>query len=149
MAELALQGQSITKAEALDVLECEDDEILDVLAAAFRVRRAAFGRQVQLYFLMNAKSGICAEDCHYCSQSKDSNAEIPKYNLLDREKLLEGAKAAAERGAKTYCIVISARGPSEHELSTLEKIIPEIKQKFPVNICASLGLLSPEQAISA
>ena len=62
-----------------------------LLAAAYRVRRRWFGNQVQLYFLMNAKSGLCPEDCGYCSQSKVSEAEIPRYNLLSREKLLDGA----------------------------------------------------------
>ena len=72
---------------------------------------------MQLYFLMNAKSGLCPEDCHYCSQSKVSEAEIPRYNLLSREQAAGRApRAAAERGAKTYCIVISARGPNEREM---------------------------------
>ena len=45
-------------------------------------------------FLMNAKSGLCPEDCSYCSQSKNSKAEIPKYNFLSRDKILEGARRA-------------------------------------------------------
>ena len=82
----------------------------------YRVRRRSFGNQVQLYFLMNAKSGLCPEDCSYCSQSKVSEAEIPRYNLLSRDKLLDGARMAAESKARTYCIVISARGPNEREM---------------------------------
>ena len=123
-----------------------DDEVLDLLAAAYRVRRHYFGNTVQLYFLMNAKSGLCPEDCTYCSQSKDSTAEIPKYNILSREKLLDGARAAFERQAKTYCIVISARGPSEREMQAVETIVPEIKQQYDLKICACLGLLDDEQA---
>jgi biotin synthase len=95
---------------------------------------------------MNAKSGLCPEDCHYCSQSKVSEAEIPRYNLLSREKLLEGARLAAERHSKTYCIVISARGPSEREIQAVEKMVPEIKSKYDLEICACLGLLTPDQA---
>ena len=87
--------------QALAVLECPDDELLDLLSAVYRVRRRSFGNQVQLYFLMNAKSGLCPEDCSYCSQSKVSEAEIPKYNLLSRDKLLEGARMAAEQKART------------------------------------------------
>ena len=79
------------------MLECPDEELLDLLAAAYRVRRRWFGNQVQLYFLMNAKSGLCPEDCGYCSQSKVSEAEIPRYNLLSRDKLLDGARVAAEQ----------------------------------------------------
>ena len=95
----------------------DEEQLLDLLAAAYRVRRRWFGNRVQLYFLMNAKSGLCPEDCSYCSQSKVSEAEIPKYNLLSRDKLLDGARMAAERRAKTYCIVISARGPNEREMA--------------------------------
>ncbi|MCS5629239.1 MAG: biotin synthase BioB, partial [Pirellulaceae bacterium] len=95
---------------------------------------------------MNAKSGLCPEDCSYCSQSKDSTAEIPKYNILSRDKLLDGAKIAAERNAKTYCIVISARAPSERELTAVETIVPHIKEQYDLKICACLGLLSDDQA---
>jgi biotin synthase len=102
---------------------------------------------VQLYFLMNAKSGLCPEDCSYCSQSKVSDAEIPRYNILTREKLMDGARVAAERGSKTYCIVISARGPSEREIKAVETIVPEIKSKYDLDVCACLGLLTPDQAV--
>src|SRR5262245_51368571 len=111
LADNVLAGATITREQALAVLECADDELLDLLSAVYRVRRRWFGNEVQLYFLMNAKSGLCPEDCAYCSQSKISEAEIPRYNILNREKLLDGARVAAERMARTYCIVISARGP--------------------------------------
>jgi biotin synthase len=146
LADRVLAGEELSAGEALGILECPDVELLDLLAAAYRVRRRWFGNQVQLYFLMNAKSGLCPEDCGYCSQSKVSEAEIPRYNLLSREKLLDGARLAAERRARTYCIVISARGPNEREMQAVTSIVPEIKQRFPLRICACLGLLTDEQA---
>jgi biotin synthase len=146
LADRVLEGQRTSAAEALAILRAPDDELLDILSAAFRIRRRYFGKTVQLYFLMNAKSGLCPEDCHYCSQSKVSTADIPQYNLLSRDKLLDGARVAAERGSKTYCIVISARGPSERELQAVEKIVPEIKARHDLEVCACLGLLTPDQA---
>ncbi|MGI8982655.1 MAG: biotin synthase BioB [Pirellulaceae bacterium] len=146
LASRSLQGEALSEAEALAILRAPDEELLDILAAAYRVRRKYFGNTVQLYFLMNAKSGLCPEDCHYCSQSKVSEAEILRYNLLSREKLLDGARLAAERKSKTYCIVISARGPSEREIQAVEKIVPEIKSRYDLEICACLGLLTPDQA---
>ena len=146
LAEQVLAGHRVTEDEALAILRSSDEELLYLLAGAFKIRRRWFGKTVQLYFLMNAKSGLCPEDCHYCSQSKVSEAEIPRYNLLSREKLLDGARVAAERGSKTYCIVISARGPSERELQAVEKIVPEIKRLHDLEVCACLGLLSPDQA---
>lgn len=146
LADRVLGGHRLTRAEALAVLDCPDDELLDLLGAAFRVRQRYFGRTVQLYFLMNAKSGLCPEDCSYCSQSKVSEAEIPRYNLLNEQKLLDGARVAAKRKSKTYCIVISARGPSEREMAAVTTVVPKIKAAYDLQICACLGLLTPEQA---
>ena len=97
LATRVLGGEPLSFDEALSVVRSPDSELLDLLAAAYRVRRQYFGNRVQLYFLMNAKSGLCPEDCGYCSQSKVSEAEIPRYNLLNAEKLLDGARVAAER----------------------------------------------------
>jgi biotin synthase len=146
LAERVLEGHRLTREEGLAILASRDDELLDLLAGAYRLRRQYFGNTVQLYFLMNAKSGLCPEDCAYCSQSKISEAEIPRYNLLSREKLLDGARMAHQRQSKTYCIVISARGPNEREIHAIETIVPEIKEKYHLKICACLGLLTPEQA---
>jgi len=146
LAERVLAGDTLSPEEARGVLECPDEELLDLLSATYRVRRRWFGNQVQLYFLMNAKSGLCPEDCSYCSQSKVSEAEIPRYNLLNRDKLLDGARIAAESKARTYCIVISARGPNEREMRAVTTIVPEIKERYNLKICACLGLLTDEQA---
>lgn len=146
LAHRVLAGHVLTRSEALAVLRSPDEELLDLLAAAYRVRRQYFGNKVQLYFLMNAKSGLCPEDCGYCSQSKVSSAEIARYNLLNAEQLLAGAKLAAERQAKTYCIVISARGPNRREMDAVTSIVPQIKERYNLKVCACLGLLTPEQA---
>jgi biotin synthase len=146
MADEVLAGHAISRRDALSILQAPDIDLLAILAAGFRIRHQHFGKSVQLYFLMSAKSGLCPEDCHYCSQSKISTAPVPKYNILKREQLLEAAKLAHERGAKTYCLVISARGPNERELSAVEQIVPEIKQQYKLDVCACLGLLSREQA---
>jgi biotin synthase len=146
LATDVLAGRPITRDEAGAVLASPDTELLDLLAASYRVRHHFFGNTVQLFFLMNAKSGLCPEDCGYCSQSKVSEAEIPRYNLLSAPKLLEAARLAAERQSKTFCIVISARGPSEREIDFVCSVVPQIKQQYGLNVCACLGLLSPEQA---
>lgn len=146
LAAQVLAGDPLSPEQAAEVLDCPDTELLALMDAAYRVRHHYFANQVQLYLLMNAKSGLCPEDCGYCSQSKVSEAEIPKYNILSRDKLLDGARVAKERSARTYCIVISARGPNEREMKAVETIVPEIKQKYGLHICACLGLLTDDQA---
>ncbi len=146
LADRVLAGEKLSEAEATSVLACPDEELLDLLSAAYRVRRRYFGNRVQLYLLMNAKSGLCPEDCGYCSQSKVSEAEIPKYNLLKADKLLDGARLAAEQQAKTYCIVISGRAPTNREMQAVTSIVRQIKTSYNLKICACLGLLTPDQA---
>lgn len=146
LASLVLDGQPVTADQALAILESDDDQLLDLIAAAYRLRLKHFGKTVQLYFLVNAKSGLCPEDCNYCSQSKISDAPIEKYRMLTPEQLLDGARVAYERGSKTYCIVISGRAPNEREMNTVEKVVPMVKEKFDLKICACLGLLSSENA---
>lgn len=146
LAQRVLDGNPVSEAEALGILQSSDDELLPLVHGASLLRKQYFGNTVQLYFLMNAKSGLCPEDCNYCSQSKISSAEIPKYTMLSREKLLDGAQAAYDRQSRTYCIVISGRAPTERELKAVETIVPEIKSRFGLQICACLGLLTSDQA---
>lgn len=148
LAESVLDGHQIDVDEGLAILQSADDELPALLAAVFRVRRQYFGRTVHLYYLKNAKSGLCPEDCGYCSQSARSMADIPKYPLLDTDQLLAGAAQAAENNARTYCIVASGRGPSNREVTQVADIVRRIKAEHPLHICCCLGLLTSEQALA-
>ena len=146
LATRVLNGESCSREDATAVLEADDVEIPALLAAAFRIRHRYFGRKVQLYYLQNAKSGLCPEDCGYCSQSKISEAAIPKYVMSDEATLMAGARRAFESQAKTYCIVASGRGPTQRELQHVASTVRKIKQAYPLHICACLGLLEPADA---
>jgi biotin synthase len=148
LADQVLRGEALSAAEALRILNAGDDQLLPILNAAFRVRREYFGRTVQLYYLKNAKSGLCPEDCSYCSQSKVSDAPIERYAMLNAERLLDGARKAAESRARTYCIVASGRGPTDREVEHVAGVVRQIKQQYGLHICCCLGLLKPEQALA-
>jgi biotin synthase len=109
----ALSGQKPTRDEALAVLRSEDDDLMDVIAAAFRVRRRYFGTRVKLNFLVNLKSGLCPEDCFYCSQRLGSGAEILKYTWLGPGEAAALAGAGISGGARRVCLVASGRGPTD------------------------------------
>jgi biotin synthase len=147
LAERALAGEPLEREEALAVLHAPDDELLALLDAAFRVRRAHFGRLVKLNMIVNAKSGICPEDCGYCSQSIVSTAPVAKYSMLQADVLVDGAHEAWARKARTYCIVASGRGPSARELREVTTAVRRIKDELPMKVCACLGLLTEEQAL--
>ena len=91
------------------------------------------------HMLQNAKSGLCPEDCHYCSQSSVSEAPIDRYPFLSKEQLLEGAKRAKEAGAVRFCIVNSGRGPTNKEIQEIAEAVKEIRAKIGINICCSLA----------
>jgi biotin synthase len=146
LADRVLKGHALTPEEGLAILRSDDDDLLDLLAAVYRVRRRWFGNRVELNFLVNAKSGHCGEDCGYCSQSRVSKAEIPRYRLLTAEEVLDGARTAFERKSKTYCIVISGRSPCDAELDMLRAIVPQMQADYGLKICFSVGLISLEQA---
>ena len=146
LAEQVLDGHALTHDEGLSILHAPDAELLDLLAATFRVRLRHFGRKVHLYYLKNAKSGLCPEDCGYCSQSVVSDAPIERYALLNEAKLMEGARLASESRARTYCIVASGRGPSDREVEHIASVVGKIKSEYGLHICCCLGLLSPKQA---
>ena len=147
MADAVLAGASLTREDALRILRADDDQLLAILDAAYRVRRQYFGNTVQLYYLKNAKSGLCPEDCTYCSQSKISAAPVEKYAMLNAERLLDGARKAAESNARTYCIVASGRGPTDREVDHVANVVSRIKEMYGLHICCCLGLLKPEQAL--
>ena len=146
LANQVLEGEELSREQAVRLLQAADHDVLAILDAAYRVRRHHFGHSVQLYFLKNARSGLCPEDCHYCSQSKISDAPIDKYPMLNEERLMEGARDAFERNAKTYCIVASGRGPSNREVGHVADVVRKIKDQYGLHICCCLGILSPEQA---
>jgi Biotin synthase and related enzymes len=145
-AEKALREETLTREEALAVLTTPDEELLELLNAAFRVRERHFGRTVRLQMLMNAKSGACQEDCHYCSQSAVSTADIHQYGLLPKGQMVEGARRAASAKAQRYCIVISGRSPLDRDVTEISEAVRAIKQDIPIQVCCSLGLLNEAQA---
>ena len=146
LADKSLQGLILERDEMRAVLGAPDEEIPELIDAAFRVRHHYFGKKVQIHVLQNAKSGLCPEDCHYCSQSSVSTAPIDKYPLLQREKLIEGALKAKAAGAVRYCMVNSGRGPTQKEIEEMAEVVREIKSKVSINICCSLGLMSEDKA---
>jgi len=146
LAARALAGGMISRDDARAVLCAPNSELMAQLAAAYRVRERYWGNRVRLHFLLNAQSGLCSEDCNYCSQSKVSEAEIEKYPLLARERILDAAARAATLKAGTFCLVISGRSPGERVFDRVLEAIAEVKSKYDLRVCACLGLLNAEQA---
>src|SRR5215468_11217736 len=131
LADLVLAGGEIDRTAALRVLTAPDGEVPDLLRATARVRERHHGRRVKLCLLRNARSGLCPEDCHYCSQSAISDAAIPRYRLDSVPELLAGARRAVGSGAKRFCMVTSGRGPSATDIERFAAAARRIKAERP------------------
>jgi biotin synthase len=147
LAQKSLEETTLERPEARAVLAAPAAQTLALVLAAYRVRSRYFGRRVRLNYLFNAKSGLCAEDCHYCSQSKISQAPIDKYPLKSVEETLAMAERAAALHVGRFCFVASGRSPTEWELAQVIDTVRAIRERFPkLEICTCLGLLADGQA---
>jgi biotin synthase len=146
VAELSLGGAILAPNEGLQLLTAPIDDLPKMLEAAFQVREATFGRRVQFHVLMNAKSGLCPEDCGYCSQSSVATSGVERYALRSAEEIRAAANQAYQSGAHRFCIVISGRGATDHELDDVARAVQAVKASVPIEVCCSLGLLDLDQA---
>src|SRR5438046_8985808 len=116
LADKALAGEVVTRDQARAVLDAPADELLGLLDAAFRVRRAHWGLRVSLHVLENAKLGACPEDCGFCSQSSKHASPSGEAPMKSVEDLLDGARRAHAARANRHCMVTATRGPSDRDL---------------------------------
>ncbi|GAA4936279.1 biotin synthase BioB [Streptomonospora halophila] len=147
LAQAALRRERPSRADLLSVLSWPDEGLLELVAAVGRVRRRFFGDRVKLNYLVNLKSGLCPEDCAYCSQRLGSTADIVTYTWLSAEQTRDAAACGVAGGAARVCLVASGRGPTDRDVARLAPAVARIKEDNPgVEVCACLGLLSPGQA---
>jgi biotin synthase len=146
LADRSIEGGAPTREEALAILRSPDERLLELLGAAYRVRRHFHGNTVKIHVLENAMSGMCPEDCHFCSQSRIATGEVERYRLETREEMVAAARKAKEAGAWKYCLVTSTRGPNAQQLDVICDAVREIKKTIGIRVCTSLGILEGTQA---
>ncbi|MED4975099.1 MULTISPECIES: biotin synthase BioB [Heyndrickxia] len=147
LAEKVIEGYVIREEEAREILTVRDHEVLALVHGAYQIRRHFYGKKVKLNLIINAKSGLCPEDCGYCAQSIKAATKIDRYPLVSKQTIVEGAKEAKKNKIGTYCIVMSGRRPTNREVDTVIAAVEEIKRDVEqLKICACLGLVTEEQA---
>ncbi|CBT75169.1 MAG TPA: biotin synthase BioB [Glutamicibacter sp.] len=141
------QGHELNAEEALELLSVDDAEVFRLVAAAGILRRKHFGNTVKVNYLVNLKSGLCPEDCTYCSQRLGSKAEILKYTWLKPEEAVHQAGLGIAGGASRVCMVASGKGPTDRDIDRVAAMIGSLKEEHPqVEVCACIGILKEGQA---
>ncbi|MBP2319102.1 biotin synthase BioB [Nesterenkonia lacusekhoensis] len=147
LAQQSLVGGGLSVEEALQVLQAPETRRMELVAAASEVRRHHFANTVKVNYLVNLKSGLCPEDCSYCSQRLGSQAEILKYSWLSTEEAASQARAGLAAGASRVCLVASGRGPSNRDIARVIDMVGAVHETAPgAEVCACLGILKDRQA---
>ncbi len=119
--------------------------IQDLIDQADAVRKAHSGSQLQLCSILNAKSGLCSEDCKFCAQSAGHHASVDVYDLKDADDMVQAAREAAEIGAKRFGIVTSGNRLTQAEVETIAQAAQRIVSELDLGVCGSLGALDQDQ----
>lgn len=141
-----LDGELLTKEEADKLLSINNKEYLLLLMhRAHTVRRKHKGDKIDLCALVNAKSGMCGEDCKFCAQSSHYNTECKVYPFMDTETIVKRAGEAKKIGAQRFCIVTSGGEVSDSEFSEILKAVKIIREDLNLEMDCSLGHLTPKR----
>ena len=146
LEEKVLAGQEITQEEARELGELDGSDLYQLFAAASRIRDMRAGKKVDLCSIINAKSGLCSENCKFCAQSAHHQTEVDVYDLLDEQSILERALKMEAEGAKRYSLVTSGRGISEGDFVKALGIYRRLARETNLKLCASLGIITEDMA---
>lgn len=130
------------KQELLELYNLPLDELIALSAG---VTKENFGNQVEFCSIISAKTGMCEENCKYCSQSAHNSAKINVHPLLSLEEVKKAAESAKANGATRFCVVTSGRHPSKEDFPKLLEMIKAVADIDGLHSCCSLGILDEEQ----
>jgi biotin synthase len=146
MARQVIDGTSVTRAQAEELVAVDDADLPELFAAAGGIREHFLGRSVRCCSIVASKVGRCREDCAFCSQSAHYKTHLPNTGELPPQKVLDVARAAADNGAASFGIVNSGLGPTDGEIEEWGGVIRTVREQGRLRACASLGVLTEKQA---
>lgn len=143
ITERVLAGGFITRDEALSLASYDD---LDALCdAADRIRQIKAGDNVDACSIVNARSGLCGEDCRWCAQASRHNTGCKTYNAIDSQEVMKAARENERVGIRRFSLVTSGKRVSEHDLPAFLDMYRRLNAETSLYLCASMGLLSEGQ----
>jgi biotin synthase len=146
-ANLVLGGAFIDRAQIDTLLEESERDCDDLLYWANKIRQEFFGNKIKVCSIVPGRLGGCNQDCAFCAQSvRYETAVAKKPQLLSNDEILAGAAQAAANGVPNFGIVYSGRAISEAELARIENLVRQIKDKYNLEVCVSLGIITADQA---
>jgi len=137
--------KSIENTKVDELLKLYDLPIEELTEMSSKVTRENFADEVEFCSIISAKTGLCSEDCKYCSQSRHYKTNVESHSLVSIEDVKKAALSAKENKATRFCVVVSGRTPDEKDFSSLLKMIETVANIDGLNSCCSLGILDEKQ----
>lgn len=138
-------GRRLTKKDDLrELIGCSLERLT---AGADLLRKAFCGEKVDLCTIINARSGLCTEDCRFCAQSVHNNTGCKVHGFLDEEVILRAARAHEAAGVDRFAVVTAGRSLENEDFEKALSAFRRMKQECRLGLCCSLGLLTEEQFI--
>lgn len=138
-----MDGGRITRDEASRLYRFPDiDALCD---AADRISRHFVGNKVDSCSIVNARSGLCGEDCKWCAQSTKHATGCDHYAFVDEEEMMRGARLNEKEGIQRFSLVTSGRALTNADLDVFCRYFNRLGRETDLYLCASMGLLDEEQ----
>ncbi|MCL2260760.1 MAG: biotin synthase BioB [Fibromonadales bacterium] len=134
---------NITYAEAVELSKNPDKEWL--YSEANKIREKFCGNVLDTCSIINARSGLCSEDCKWCAQSAKHKTGIETYPIKGSDEVLDCALQNDIKGVKRFSMVTSGRKVSKQEMEKFCEMYKRIREKSNINLCASMGLIGKEE----
>jgi len=122
--------------------------LFELLQQAREVHKAHWpDSKVQLCTLMSIKTGGCSEDCSYCAQSSHHSTGVESGQLVERDTVMQHARAAKENGSTRFCMGAAWRGVRKGT-PKFEQVLDIVRDvaALGLEVCVTLGELGPEEA---
>ena len=148
LAERILEEESfrLSGAEACRLAALPEEETLDLIMCAGKIRRKFKQNKIVTCSITNAKSGFCSEDCAFCAQSAHHDTGVETHPLLSEERLVGDALQLYANGATEFSLVTSGFMLTDEEMARIGRAAGAIKEKTGLMLCSSLGVLTAERA---
>lgn len=129
-----------------EVLALSSRPFADLIFEAQSVLRSGFEpNAVQRSQLLSIKTGGCAENCGYCSQSAHFDTGLKAGKLMAADAVIEAAHAAKDGGAQRFCMGAAWRELKDRDVDAICTMIEGVKAAG-LETCMTLGMLTPKQA---
>lgn len=141
-----LNGGQASAEQLYGLADAADDEKIcaDIITAAQIVTARMCPRKFDSCSIINARSGLCSENCKWCAQSHCHSTGCETYDLVDRELAHKMARHNAAKGVGRFSLVASGRAVKGKALNDMAGLIKDIAENDGISVCASLGLLNAE-----